>query len=238
MPDLSSRTPSQYSGLMVSLYEFRGCVNEEVRQSSTLKHLGLVAGLLLASPLLSSEFPGWQSVTDGKTLNGWRPDGNAEWSVQNEAIVGRQGRGAAGGSLYTIQQWGNFDLDLEFKVRWPANSGIWFRRTPSQSGYQADILDQASYPNTFSGSLYAMGSGFVAKNTDAASVNREGWNRLRITAACESIVITMNDKTVIKTRDNRFFQPGSVGIEVHPGNQFQGMEISVRHVRIRLADCK
>jgi hypothetical protein len=202
------------------------------------RRLGLLAPLLLALPLLSGETQGWQSLTDGKTLNGWKPDGKAEWSVENGAIVGRQGPGDAGGSLYSVQQWDNFDLELEFKVRWPANSGIWFRRSPAQPGYQADILDQPSYPNTFSGSLYAMGTGFLAKNTDATSVEKDGWNRLRIIAACESIIITMNGKTVVKTSDNRFLQAGSVGIEVHPGVQFHGMEISVRQARIRATDCK
>jgi Domain of Unknown Function (DUF1080) len=190
----------------------------------------VIGALLLAAP-------GWQSLTGGKNLDGWRPDGNAEWRVQDGAIIGRQGPNGAGGNLYTVQQWADFDLELEFKVRWPANSGIWFRRSAEQPGYQADIIDQPSYPDTFSGSLVAMGTGFLAKNSDAKSVNKEDWNRLRISAACDKIVIALNGKTVIKNTDSKFLQPGSIGIEVHPGKQFQDMEIWVRRARVRPGAC-
>ena len=45
-------------------------------------------------------------VADGATLNGWtthggRYDGNARWTVEDGAIVGRQGPNRAGGLLYT-----------------------------------------------------------------------------------------------------------------------------------------
>lgn len=190
--------------------------------------------MLVAVPfLLGAQQSTWQSLFDGKTLNGWKPDGQAEWTVRDGAILGRQGSGTAGGNLYTVQQWANFDLELEFKVHWPANSGIWFRRSASQPGYQADILDQPSYPDTFSGSLVAMGTGFVAKNSDPKSVNKEGWNDLRITATGESIFISLNGKQAVRTRNSKFLQPGSIGIEVHPGVPFQSMEIWVRHVRLR-----
>lgn len=197
-----------------------------------------IVALLLAASVLSAQVPVWQSLTDGKTLDGWRPDGNAEWRVQDGAIVGRQGPNTAGGNLYTLQQLADFDLELEFKVRWPANSGIWFRRSASQPGYQADILDQPSYPDTFSGSLVAMGTGFLTRNSDAKTVNKEDWNQLQITAACETIVIALNGKTVTRTTDSKFLKPGSIGIEVHPGKQFQDMEIRVRRIRLRPGACK
>jgi hypothetical protein len=203
-----------------------------------MKRWSLIAGLLLSAPLLNGASAVWQSLMDGRTLNGWRPDGQAGWTVENGAILGRQGPGAAGGNLYTLQQWANFELELEFRVRWPANSGIWFRRSESQPGYQADILDQPSYPDTFSGSLWAMGAGFLAKNTDPNSVRKDEWNRLRIRAACEAIIIGLNGKAIVKTSDRRFQQPGSIGIEVHPGEQFRAMEISVRQIRLKPVECK
>jgi hypothetical protein len=118
-------------------------------------------------------------------------------------------------------------------VRWPANSGIWFRRNDSQPGYQADILDQPSYPDALSGSLYAMGSGFLVKNSDPMTVNKDGWNRLGISAIGETVIITLNGKMVVNARDSRFLKPGSVGIEVHPGDQFENMEIWVRQIRLK-----
>jgi hypothetical protein len=188
--------------------------------------LSLLAGLVF-------DARGQTSLFDGKTLTGWTSDGKAEWSVRDGAIVGRQGPGAAGGNLYTSQQWANFDLELEFKVHWPANSGIWFRRSTTQPGYQADILDQPNYPDTYSGSLVAMGTGFLARNADPKSVNKDGWNDLRITVAGDSISILINGRQVVNAKDSKFLQPGSIGIEVHPGVPFSEMEIRVRHMRLR-----
>jgi hypothetical protein len=175
----------------------------------------------------------WIALFDGKTLEGWRAEGNAAWTVQDGAIVGRQGPNNSAGDLYTKGEWADFELECEFKVVWPANSGIWFRRTAGQPGYQADILQEQAYPDTYSGSLYAMNSGFIAKNSDPATVNTDGWNMLRMSAVREEIVIALNGKTVVKTRDNRFPRPGSIGIQVHPGQVFGAMQIYVRNIRLR-----
>ncbi len=153
--------------------------------------------LLLTSPVFAGERGGWISLFDGKTLNGWRAEGKADWSARGGAMVGRQGPGNTPGDLYTNAEWADFELECEFKVQWPANSGIWFRRSATQPGYQADILDEAAYPDAFSGSLYAMGKGFLVKNTDPASIDKNGWNRMRIRAAGEEIVIGLNGKTVV-----------------------------------------
>ena len=54
-----------------------------------------------------------------------------------------------------------------------------------------------------------------------------------MSAIGEQIVIVLNGKTVVKTRDNLFLKPGSIGIQVHPGEQYKGMEIRVRRIRLR-----
>jgi hypothetical protein len=118
-------------------------------------------------------------------------------------------------------------------VRWPANSGIWFRRSSSQPGYQADILDDPGIPGALSGSFYAMGVGFLVKNSDRDSVNQEDWNQLRVRAVGEEVTIGLNGKTVVEARDSRFLKPGSIGIQIHAGDGFKGMEIRVRNIRLR-----
>ena len=193
----------------------------------------LVIPMMLLSLAGAAESGGWISLFDGKTLDGWRAEGNAAWAVQDGAIVGRQGPDNAAGDLYTRGEWADFELECEYKVAWPANSGIWFRRNADQPGYQADILDEKDYPNTCSGSLYAMNTGFIAKNSDPATVNTDGWNMLRMSAVREEIVIALNGKTGVQTRDNRFPRPGSIGIQVHPGQVFGAMQIWVRNIRLR-----
>jgi hypothetical protein len=185
--------------------------------------------------LMSNKAPSWgRAVTlfDGKTLNGWKPEGKAAWTVEDGAIVGRQGAGNAPGDLFTTRQWANFELEAEFKVTWPANSGIWFRYVDEKHAYQADILDDPNY-KALTGSIYASGKMFVAENRDRSTINKEGWNRIRIRASGEDLAITLNDKPVASVRDSTFVKPGSIGIQVHPGNQFATMEIRVRNIRLR-----
>jgi hypothetical protein len=176
---------------------------------------------------------GWISLTDGKTLNGWRPEGKADWSVRNGVFVGRQGPDNVGGDLYTNREWADFELECEFKAVWPAVSGIFFRRSAAQPGYKVGILDDPGTPDTCSGSLYAMKRGVIAKNGDPKIFKKNGWNRLRILAVGEEIAIALNGKTVVKTRDSVFLKPGSIGIQVRPGKENAPMQIWVKKIRIR-----
>jgi len=179
---------------------------------------------------------GWVSLCDGRTLKGWKQEGKAVWAVENGAIVGRQGPGGVAGDLLTEKQWGNFEVELEWSMKWPGNSGIWFRYVSAQSAYQADILHQSSQPGALSGSLYCTGKAFIAENRDATSVKKDGWNRMRIRAMGDEFTIEQNGKRVVQTRDKTFSGPGSVGIQLHAGKAFEGMEIRVRNVRIRSLD--
>lgn len=175
----------------------------------------------------------WTPLFDGKSLNGWHSGGKARWSVENGELVGRQGEDGGSGDLFTNAQWKDFELEAEWKMRWPGNSGIWFRYTGPQSAYQADILDQPDQPGILSGSLYCMGKAFIASNRDAGSVNKNGWNRMRVVARGDHLVIESNGRKVVDTRDATFRAAGFVGIQIHGGKDFTGMEVRVRNLRLR-----
>lgn len=175
----------------------------------------------------------WISLIAPQGLQGWRIEGNADWSVRDGVLVGRQGPGGAAGDIFSERQWADFELEAEWTMRFPENSGIWFRVAGPKTGYQADFIDQPSHPGVLSGSLYCMGKAFIAENRDPSTVNRNGWNKIRIRAIGNHIVIEQNGKKVVDVRDNTFLGPGSVGIQVHAGKQFEGMEVRVRNMRIR-----
>ena len=63
----------------------------------------------------------------------------AAWSVEDGAIVGRQqplGSGY-GGYLISDEKFGDFELTLEMKPDWPADTGVMLRRRPARAGFQA-----------------------------------------------------------------------------------------------------
>ena len=173
------------------------------------------------------------NLFDGKSLNGWHSTGSARWTVENSELVGRQGAAGEAGDLFTNAKWANFDLEAEWKMKFPGNSGIWFRFVSPEKAYQADIIDEPSYPNVYSGSLYCAGKMFIAENKDASTVVKDGWNKMRIRAAGDEIVIWQNGKEVIRIHDGTFLKPGSVGLQVHAGKDFDGMEIRVKNIRLR-----
>jgi hypothetical protein len=83
-----------------------------------------------------------------------------------------------------------------------------------------------------------MGMGFGAKNADPSTVKKDDWNRLRITAWCSNVTINLNGSEVVNVTDSHYLNAGNLGIEVHPGKQFEGMEIRVRDMHLRPLDCK
>lgn len=194
--------------------------------------LSTAAGALAGGALPAAE-PGWISLIKGNSLSGWKAEGKATWSVQDGAIAGSGAPGGTGGDLFTERQWTDFELEAEWKMRWPGNSGIWFRWSGPKTGYQVDFLDQSNQPGILSGSLYCMGKAFIAENRDPATVKKDGWNRLRIRAVGDRFTVEQNGTKVVDVRDASFPGPGSIGIQVHTGKAFDGMEVRVRSLRLR-----
>lgn len=92
---------------------------------------------------------GWRMLFDGETLDGWRgyradaPPAQG-WEVEDGTLrVIAQG---GGGDIITADQFGDFELSLEFKVSHHANSGIMYRVTeehgaPWMTGPEYQVLD-------------------------------------------------------------------------------------------------
>lgn len=196
----------------------------------------LLALALTASAVFAAD---WQTLFDGKTLKGWKTEGAAAWTVENGAIVGRQGAKGESGDLFTEGVWADFEVEAEWKMKAPGNSGLWFRYTAANAAYQADFLEDPGVDATIlSGSLYCMGKAFIAYNRDEQSLKRGEWNRIRVKATGDEIVIWSNGREVIRTRDATFRAPGHIGIQVHAGGKLNGMEVQVRNIRIKSGDAK
>jgi hypothetical protein len=111
---------------------------------------------------------GWKMILDGKTTTGWRgfkmdhaPTG---WSVKNGDLVYTPG--SEGGDIMTVDEYGDFELRLEWKIEPAGNSGIMYRVSekydaPWQTGPEMQVLDDAGHPDghspfTSAGSAYAV----------------------------------------------------------------------------------
>jgi hypothetical protein len=100
---------------------------------------------------------GWRLLWDGQTTRGWRSARGegfpaAGWSIANGELA-VQARGG-GGDLMTEEEFGAFELQLDFKVSQGANSGIFYFLTspydPASGaplGLEYQILDDENHPD-------------------------------------------------------------------------------------------
>jgi hypothetical protein len=166
---------------------------------------------------------GFNPLFDGKTLEGWEQhSGKAEYRVEDGAIVGKTVAGTGNSFLCTKKSYGDFILELEFKVDPSMNSGIQFRSTfyPQATevtvngkkmkfaadrvhGYQFEI-DPSK--RAWTGGVYdeaRRGWLFDLKNKpEAGQAFKQGeWNKARIECKGESIKTFINDVPAADLQD-------------------------------------
>lgn len=110
---------------------------------------------------------GWEMLWDGETTNGWRgakldtfPEEG--WSIENGELIVAENDGAesaAGGDIVTTEDYGNFELLVDFKLTPGANSGIKYyvdteiNKGPGSSiGLEYQILDDELHEDAKLGS--------------------------------------------------------------------------------------
>lgn len=112
---------------------------------------------------------GWKLLFDGKSTKGWRTYNNkpaAGWQVKNGEIHCRPGKIKSRADLITVDQYGDFELAVDWKIDKSYNSGIMYRvvetdRPAYETGPEYQLIDDAGYPdklddNQKSGADYAM----------------------------------------------------------------------------------
>lgn len=191
--------------------------------------LGVVAGLAAANSLAAA--PAEEPLFNGKDLAGWKPEGNAAWKVENGCIVGIQGPNAAPGDLFTEKEYGDFEVRVVYKVQWPANSGVWFRYQSPEKSYQADILEYKN-PEAYSGTIYCPGKMFLAINKDPKLEKKDDWNTIVIRAQGDHLVVTLNGVVTGDVHEASFAK-GRIGFQIHPGDEFKSMKLTVKEVVLR-----
>lgn len=128
---------------------------------------------------------GWRPLFDGRTTSGWRgykqPGMPAGWRVVDGALT----RVGSGGDIITAEQFGNFELALEWKVAPGGNSGIFYRVTEAgdqayHTGPEMQVLDDAGHRDGTS-RLTSAGSAYGLYAAPAGVVKPAGeWNSVRI----------------------------------------------------------
>ena len=194
----------------------------------------------------------WHTLFDGKlldTFRGWRSDGMPEgWHVV-DGILQKEG---SVDDLVTREQFGNFELELDWKIGEAGNSGVSYRGTREYdhiywSAPEYQLLDDANAPDGRN-RLTAAAAAYGLYGPPPGVVKHFGeWNKTRIVIRGDHVEHWLNGRRVVaydlgspewkaKVAASKFSKypnyglakTGFIGIQGdHPGS------LALRHIRIR-----
>lgn len=136
---------------------------------------------------------GWKLLFDGRTTEGWRgykmdrmPAGwKAEDGILARVAGGTGGKGAGGGDdIVSIDEYDNFDLVLEWKIKAGGNSGVLFRvvekaATSWHESIEMQVLDNTPWPKRSKKELAGACYDLYAPSKDVTRPVGE-WNKARL----------------------------------------------------------
>jgi sugar lactone lactonase YvrE len=200
---------------------------------------------VLALALLASASPAadWSPLFDGSSLKGWtQRGGKATYQVRDSAIVGTAVPNTSNSFLCTERDYGDFVLELEFRIDPTLNAGIQFRsesladyKKGQVHGYQMEIDPSR---RGWSGGVYDEGRrGWIYPLTlrpDARYAFKQNeWNHYRIEAIGDSIRTWVNGVPAADLVDS-MTQKGFIALQVHGvGKRSDGPETSWRNIQIK-----
>lgn len=209
---------------------------------------------LISNSAFSQNNNAWQSLFDGKTLNGWEQmTGKAEYRVENGAIVGTAVMNSPNSFLVCEKKFtGDFILELEAKIDDTSmNSGVQVRSNYDAAankgagkvfGWQFE-LDPSS--RKWSGGVYDEGRRDwlypVTLNAKAQSAFKLGvYNKIRVECFGNEIKTWLNDVAVAYVVDTIKNNEGLIGLQVHAINdaKYKGEKVYFKNIRIKTSGIK
>lgn len=199
----------------------------------------------------------WVNLFNGKDLQGWKQlNGKAKYEVRGDEIVGITVPNTPNSFLATEKTYGDFVLELDFKVANDMNSGIQFRSEVKDGkdtckvtsdvpnrvhGYQMEIdpsdrsWSGGVYDEARRGWLYPL-----SYNTAAQSAfKKNDWNHYRIECIGNSIRTWVNGVPCAHLIDDATPE-GFIALQVHQISDpaKAGEEIHWKNIRLQTANIK
>ena len=190
----------------------------------------------------------WQSLFDGKTLNGWtQQNGTATYEVRDGVIVGRSVLKSPNSFLCTDKTYGDFELEFEVKCG-AINSGVQIRSLQNDDiakghvqGPQVEIEHSPGQSGYIYGEAYSRSWRSPEPKSKDPKVNahrifkNDAWNHYRVRAKGPVIQTWINGQLVADLNDPvsyKQFPRGMIGLQVH-SHKVADVEIEWRNLRIR-----
>ena len=218
------------------------------------------APALFAAETASSHSNGFKKLFDGTTLDGWvQRGGKAEYRVEDGMVVGKSVQSTPNSFLCTKETYGDFILELDFKVDPVLNSGVQIRSEVYEKdteveiggrkstrkagvvfGYQVEIdpseraWTAGIYDESRRGWLNDLKDNPMAR----AAFKQNDWNHFRIECRDDSIKTWLNGVPAADLTDS-MTPKGLIALQVHGvGNDESkvGKEVRWKNIRIKVLD--
>ena len=161
-----------------------------------------ISGISVAGKSASMQEAG-KPLFNGHSLEGWRGFKSAAPPSGWAAVEGTLARTGPGGDILTVDEFGDFELRLQWKIAEGGNSGIFFHVVDAgkevwESGPEMQILDNARHadgknPLTSAGANY----GLHAPVRDVTRPVGE-WNDVRLVVAGARVEHWLNGVNVVE----------------------------------------
>jgi hypothetical protein len=211
--------------------------------------------ILVSAICCAARAEDWRRLFDGKSLDGWTQKGGAaKYRVEDGQIVGTSVPNTSNSFLCTTRDFGDFILELDFKVHPKLNSGVQIRSQcfdkPTVAerdgkkraippgrvhGYQVEIDPRAD--RTWSGGIYDEGRrGWLDDLADNEPARKAFkplvWNHFRIECRGDHIRTWINGVPAADLKDD-MTPAGFIALQVHGvGAEREPREVRWRNIRI------
>jgi Domain of Unknown Function (DUF1080) len=158
--------------------------------------------------------PGFKSLFDGKTFNGWKManENQKGWTIQDGAIVANGERS----HLYYEgdgKPFVNFELKVDVMTEPGSNGGIYFHTRYQETdwpkaGYEVQVNNTYNKDPRKTGSLYAV------QDVKEQLVKDNEWYTYHIIVKGKHITIKVNDKVTVDWDEPADLKPGSAPARV------------------------
>jgi len=200
---------------------------------------------------------GWKLLFDGKSLDKWKnfkhPEIVAGWIAEDGAIVALGEGSDSKGDIITKEQFGNFDLKIEWKISKEGNSGIFYGIIEEgfnkvyETGPECQVLDDVNFPDPLeewqkAGADYAM----HLPNNKKKLMPVGEWNSSRIVVQDSLVQHWLNSEKIIEfkrwtpewkekraTGKWKDFPSYGLAKKGHIGLQDHGNKIWFRNIKIK-----
>ena len=188
--------------------------------------------LILSQCSIKNELSEWETIFNGKNLDGWTINGTELWYVENGLLICESGPDKEYGYLTSNKFYDDFILSLEFKQEKDGNSGVFFRSTVDGTivnGWQVEVAPIGLH----TGGIYeSYGRGWLIKPNveNEKYLKVEKWNKMKIVCIGNNVKTYLNGHKMVEITDEKIGKgKGGIALQIHSGG---GIKVKWKNIKI------